>query len=407
MGGGGLHFRLSQALETAKSNKVPVRIDRVQIRHNDEFLSLGLVCTPLFSKKNNARYILVEFQEHLPKETGEKKRPPQEKGEKSLAVTELEQELLGTRQELKATIEKCETANEELKSSNEELLTNNEELQSTIEELESSKEEIQSTNEELETLNTELSKKNQELMKVEEDLNNMIAFSEIGTVLLDSDLCINRFTNEAKAVFNLDEERDIGRSIRDITNKMQYSKFAEDAEEVLDKLTRKEIKIHDHSGNWFVVRIFPYRTKKNVISGVVITFMDIIRHGASELYVQDAKKFFYNTLSALWEPILILDESLHIITANRAFLRTFKTTPKETENRFIFELGDNQWDIPELRKFLLEIIPRDSEFEGYEVVRDFPGIGRRNMSLNARKISQGEKRPAMILLGFRDITGDR
>lgn len=133
--------------------------------------------------------------------------------------------------------------------------------------------------------------------------------------------------------------------------------------------------------------------------------MDVIRFESSELYTRDARSFFYNTLSAQWEPILILDESFHVFTANRAFLRTFKTTPGETEHRFIFELGDNQWDIPGLRKFLVEVIPHDSEFEGYEVEHDFPGIGHRKMSLNARKIEQGEERPAMILLGFRDITG--
>jgi len=132
---------------------------------------------------------------------------------------------------------------------------------------------------------------------------------------------------------------------------------------------------------------------------------DVIRFESSELYTRDARSFFYNTLSAQWEPILILDESFHVFTANRAFLRTFKTTPGETEHRFIFELGDNQWDIPGLRKFLVEVIPHDSEFEGYEVEHDFPGIGHRKMSLNARKIEQGEERPAMILLGFRDITG--
>ena len=241
-------------------------------------------------------------------------------------------------------------------------------------------------------------------MKTEDDLNNLFSSTEIGTIFLDNDLRIKRFTHETKAVFNLNEERDIGRSIRDITTNLQYDRLADDADEVLDKLSRKEIKLQGKSGVWYVFRIVPYRTRKNVIGGVVITFMDVIRYEDSELYTRDARSFFYSTLSALWEPILILDESLKIFTANRAFLRTFKTTPKETENRSIFELGDTQWDILELKKFLTEIIPHDSEFEGYEVEHEFPGIGRRKMSLNARKIQQGDERPAMILLSFRDIT---
>jgi two-component system CheB/CheR fusion protein len=401
---GELHFRLSQAFETLKTGPEAVRVKRVQVRHNDEFLSLGLTCTPLSSKTGKSRYVLVEFEERPPKGLGAKKRGREEKGENHPAVAEIQKELRVTRQELQATIEELETANEELKSSNEELQANNEELQSTNEEMESSKEELQSTNEELETVNTELSKKNQDLMKAEDDLNNLFASTQIGTIFLDNDLHIQRFTHEAKAVFNLNEERDIGRSIRDITTNLQYDTLADDADEVLDKLIRKEIKLQGKSGVWYVFRIVPYRTRKNVIGGVVITFMDVIRYEDSELYTRDARSFFYSTLSALWEPILILDESFKVFTANRAFLRTFKTSPKETEGRSIFELGDHQWDIPELRKFLIEVIPHDSEFEGYEVEHEFPGLGRRKMSLNARKIEQGDERPAMILLSFRDIT---
>jgi two-component system CheB/CheR fusion protein len=390
---GELHFRLSQAFETLKTGPEAVRVKRVQVRHNDEFLSLGLTCTPLSSKTGKSRYVLVEFEERPPKGLGAKKRGREEKGENHPAVAEIQKELRVTRQELQATIEELETANEELKSSNEELQANNEELQSTNEEMESSKEELQSTNEELETVNTELSKKNQDLMKAEDDLNNLFASTQIGTIFLDNDLHIQRFTHEAKAVFNLNEERDIGRSIRDITTNLQYDTLADDADEVLDKLIRKEIKLQGKSGVWYVFRIVPYRTRKNVIGGVVITFMDVIRYEDSELYTRDARSFFYSTLSALWEPILILDESFKVFTANRAFLRTFKTSPKETEGRSIFELGDHQW-----------VIPHDSEFEGYEVEHEFPGLGRRKMSLNARKIEQGDERPAMILLSFRDIT---
>ena len=70
----------------------------------------------------------------------------------------------------------------------------------------------------------------------------------------------------------------------------------------------------------------------------------------------------------------------------------------------VFELGNDQWEIPELRKLLEEIIPYYNEFEGFEVEHDFPGIGHRKMSLNARRIEQHQERPPMILLSFKDIT---
>jgi two-component system CheB/CheR fusion protein len=400
---GELHVKLSQALGKVKEKRAATRIDGVQVRHNDEFLSLDLICTPLSLMRNKSHYILVEFKEHAPKEQIAEKRSTNEEDPKNPVVHEIEQKLRVTRQELQATIEELETANEELKSSNEELQANNEELQSTNEELESSKEELQSTNEELETLNAELSKKNQDLIKAEDDLNNLFSSTEIGTIFLDNDLNVKRFTPAAKEIFNLREERDIGRCIKDITNSLQYNTLDKDADEVLDKLIRKDVKIQSKNGTWYVVRIVPYRTRGNVIEGVVITFLHMAQYEDSELYVRDVKSFFYNTMSALWEPVMILDETLRIIMANRAFLRIFKTTPKETEDRSIFELDDKQWDIPELRKILEGIIPHDNEFEGFEVEHDFPGIGRRKMVLNARKIAQGEARPAMILLSFRDV----
>jgi two-component system CheB/CheR fusion protein len=407
MAHGDLHFRLYQAVDKAKNSHSPVKIENVHVRRDDDFLPIDLVCTPLSSKQEKSRYVLVEFEEKESKKPGSGQRKTAEQEDKDPDVQQLEQKLRVTRQELQATIEELETANEELKSSNEELQANNEELQSTNEELESSKEELQSTNEELETVNTELSKKNQDLMNAEDDLTNLFASSDIGTLFLDNDLTIKRFTPAAKAVFNLNEERDIGRSIKDITTNLDYDTLAEDTDEVLDKLTRKEIKVKGPDDSWYVVRIVPYRSRKNVIEGVIITFLDVSRFEESELDARDARSFFYSTLSAIWDPVLVLDEGLTVFTANRAFYRTFKTTPKETENRSIFELGDNQWEIPELRKFLEEIVPYDEEFEGFEVEHDFPGIGRRKMLLNARKITQGEQRDAMILLSLRDITGNR
>jgi two-component system CheB/CheR fusion protein len=80
------------------------------------------------------------------------------------------------------------------------------------------------------------------------------------------------------------------------------------------------------------------------------------------------------------------------------------TTPKKTLDRRLFELDDRQWDIPELRQFIEDIIPLDKHFEDYKVEGDFPRLGRRQISLNARRVEAGEEYPAMILLSFKDIT---
>jgi two-component system CheB/CheR fusion protein len=399
---GELHCRLSQGIEQVKKNKDPLQLEGVQVRAGEGFLTLEVILTPVPLRGEKKTWLLAEFKE----ETRPKPLEKEPQGEKEVdpRMTALEKKLQMTRHELQATIEELETSNEELKSANEELQANNEELQSTNEELESSKEELQSTNEELETVNAELSKKNQDLMKAEDDMNNLFASSDIGSIILDNDLCIKRFTPKAKEVFNLQEQRDIGRSISDITSSLDHENVAAEAESVLDTLIRKELKLRSRNGKTFVMRIVPYRSASNVIEGVVLTFLDTTELEKSELTGRDARSFLYETASALWEPILILDEKLHVFMANRAFYRLFKTSPNEAVNRSIFDLEEGQWDIPDLRRFLEEIIPMDKEFEGYQVHHEFPGIGPKKLVLNARKIEAGEERHPMILLSFRDDT---
>jgi len=189
-------------------------------------------------------------------------------------LAKLERELLSTREYLQSTNEELETSNEELKSTNEELQSVNEELQSTNEELETSKEELQSTNEELVTVNAELIKKVDELSEVNNDINNLLASTEIGTIFLDINLCIRRFTPAVIKIFNL-IHTDIGRPISDITAKIQIKDLHDHAKEVLRTLTRQELEVQDENGVWYSMRIMPYRTLENVIDGVVINFVDV------------------------------------------------------------------------------------------------------------------------------------
>jgi len=389
---GELHNRLTEAIEKVKKNREPVRVKPFSIRQNDHFLSLGLSLKPIL-EENRYRYILVEFLEDRSPET----RPKAAADEKGV-VTGLRQELRATRHELHATIEELETANEELKSSNEELQANNEEL-------ESSKEELQSINEELETVNAQQTRKNEALMTVEDDLNNLFAASEIGTLFLDTELNIKRFNPKAKAIFNVREDRDVGRSIKDITSNLTYDTLARDADEVLDTLVRKEIQVRSMDGaSQYLVRIVPYRSRKNVIEGLIITFLDITRYEALRTGLRDFKTFFNNTLSALWEPVLLLNEDLTVFTANDSFYRIFRTSSKETENRPFFDLGEGQWNIPKLRESLERVIPDNEGFEAFEVKRTFPNLGDRKMVLNARRIDPGEKHPAMVMVSFKNPT---
>jgi two-component system, chemotaxis family, CheB/CheR fusion protein len=189
-------------------------------------------------------------------------------------IADLERELSAKEQYLQITIEELETSNEELKSTNEELQSSNEELQSTNEELETSREELQSVNEELVTVNAELQIKLDALLQTSNDLSNLMSSTGIGTLFVDNDLRIARFTPSATDVINV-IETDIGRPLAHLAPKLQYHGLVQDVRAVLDTLIPVEREVASSEERFYLMRIMPYRTLQNVIEGAVITFSDI------------------------------------------------------------------------------------------------------------------------------------
>ena len=104
------------------------------------------------------------------------------------------------------------------------------------------------------------------------------------------------------------------------------------------------------------------------------------------------------------QPFIVLTSDFRVEYANRAFYETFKVTGQETLDRSLLELGNGQWDIPELHALLGEVLPKDENVQDFRVQRDFETIGRRSMLLNARRIAGDERRPSMILLAITDVT---
>jgi len=107
------------------------------------------------------------------------------------------------------------------------------------------------------------------------------------------------------------------------------------------------------------------------------------------------------------EPLLVLDEALRVVVASRSFYRAFNVTPQETEGRYLYELGDGQWNIPALRQLLEDIIQRHTTIEAYEVEHDFPASGRRAMLLNARKVFYEGNNSTSLLVAIEDVTERR
>ena len=270
----GLKAKLGTALHNAARQKKATTYEALRIQYNGGFRIIDLTVSPLTETNLKENFMLVMFEDKTPPQKPDsKKRTKISKDDADPRVVSLEEELQSTKEHLQTTIEELETSNEELKSTNEELQSVNEEMQSTNEELETSKEELQSTNEELITVNTELQNKVDELSEANNDINNLLAATDIGTIFLDTQLCIKRYTPAMTKIFNL-ISTDVDRPIGDITAKIDHSDLAKDAEQVLDTLAQKEAELQTKDGAWYAMRIAPYRTIENVIDGVVITFVE-------------------------------------------------------------------------------------------------------------------------------------
>src|SRR5437763_619192 len=122
-----------------------------------------------------------------------------------------------------------------------------------------------------------------------------------------------------------------------------------------------------------------------------------------EPLVEDIQDYALNIVDTVREPLLILDSTLRVRSANRAFYQTFKVSPAETAARLRYELGNGQWDSPDLRTLLEDIVPKSSVFDDFELEHTFPEIGRRVMLLNARKLQAG-RHGELLVLAMEDVT---
>jgi two-component system CheB/CheR fusion protein len=289
----GLRQELTTALHKAARSSDPVRREGVRIKSNGDFTTVDLTVGPVPADANpeegNAdpapRLFLVVFEK-----VRAKPAPPgdasasvagggagggESTAEVDQRIAELTQALQAKEEYLQVTNEDLQSTNEALNFSNEEMQSLNEELQATNEELETSKEELQSVNEELATVNAELQTRVSDLSRSNNDLNNLLAGTGIGTIFVDGKMRIRNFTPAITQAINL-LPADVGRPVGQIvSNLIGYVDLVADVQAVLDKLTNKEVEVQTQAGEWYLLRIRPYRTVDNAVDGAVITFTDI------------------------------------------------------------------------------------------------------------------------------------
>ncbi len=274
----GLRSSLVSTFHKAVETKETACSPGLYVKTNSHFSTVNLTIRPVTSglaaSPESPLYLII--LEDAPAVQSPPPAAPAGTGQETdTLILALRQELRAKEDYLRSANEELESSTEELKASNEEMQSVNEELQSSNEELETSKEELQSVNEELATVNAELQTKVADLTRANNDMNNLLAGTGVGTVFVDHQLRILRFTPAARTVINLIPS-DVGRPVAHIvSNLVGYDRLVADTRSVLDSLAPIDTTIQALDGKWYAMHIQPYRTLENVIEGAVISFVDV------------------------------------------------------------------------------------------------------------------------------------
>jgi two-component system CheB/CheR fusion protein len=348
---------LSRLLFQAKQGKAPLTSKTVQLNSGDSSNYYKVIVRKIVEPNIPEGLLHITFMEDpdtINSHPETLKEAEDVSAEEADIIEALEKELEHTKEQLHITIEEYETSNEELQASNEELQSMNEELRSTTEQLETSKEELQSVNEELKSVNTELERKIEKLNEANSNLKNLMESTDIATLFINGNNCVQFFTSAATDLFNLIPS-DTGRPFEHITHQLNYSSIQSDIEYVNKNLETIKKVVADDKDHQYIMRLRPYRTINDKIDGVVLTFVDITTLKKAEKRLKEEversenlqKQILSNSLAERWE----LGEYLHDNLGQ--ILATIKIMIHELKN----ELTDNGEETisPPLREIINEI----------------------------------------------------
>lgn len=349
----GVTFDLRSMVQEAVKEGHAIRREHRMMKSDGGATPVNLEVVPLPGAPSKERYFLVVFEPGTPPEGAPKrgkplKRAPGVAGREEREVPELRGELEKTQRYLQSAVEEQEATNEEMRAANEEILSSNEELQSTNEELETAKEELQSANEELATVNEELENRNAELATVNSDLLNLLSSVNLPVVILDNDLRIRRFTPAAERIFNI-IPTDVGRPISDLRHSLEIPNLNQMFFDVVESVSSRELEVRDHEGQWYSLRIRPYKTTDNRIAGVVLALMDI--H-----LLKSSLKAEERLLGLVPDSIVLCDLGGKITVWNKHAEDAFGYTSAEARGNHLFSLLKTTFPKPaeEIQREFLE-----------------------------------------------------
>jgi two-component system CheB/CheR fusion protein len=398
----GLSFQLSGAVHRAVQARTDVELDGLEVLTDGHPQRLRLQVRYLRQPETLAGLLLITFEDQpTPRRVRRPKGTNASDEERDALVQALDKELQFTKHRLQTSMEEMETSLEELKSTNEELQSANEELQSTNEETMTNKEEMQSLNEELMTLNLEYQTKSEELSQaVANDLKDLLDATNIAIIFVDNDLLIKRFSASVGRIISL-VPSDEGRPLAHFASKLRHGTLLPEAQRVLDRLIPHESQVQTTAGEWFAMRITPYRTLDNYISGAVITFTEINELKQLEARLQASLRLAESIVHAVREPLLALDADLRVLTLNAAFASLFQLDAA-AQGRPLASLNGGAWQQPAVHQQLLRLLDpaTTAELDGLAVDAAFPPAGHLRLRLYARRLPAAiDGQVAGLLLG--------
>jgi two-component system, chemotaxis family, CheB/CheR fusion protein len=394
---------LRRAVQRASEGDWLVRDEGATIEIEGRQEEVSIEVSPIVTGDGPEKYFLIVFNRGI---RGNPSRaiegavlPPDIEHDTQL----LHRELAETREFLRSVREEYEANAEELRAANEEARSANEELQSTNEELGTTKEELQSANEELTTVNEELQNRNRELAAINSDLRNVLSSVTLAILMVDDDLRVRRFNTAAEKLLGLGPI-DVGRPIGHLRGRFETPILEEQVRRVIDTLNATTEEVQDANRGWYSIGVRPYRTVDERIAGAVITFQDIdvLKRGRDA--AEQGREYAESLIETVREPLVVLDADLRVQRATVAFYQTFLVSREEVEGRFLYDLGNGQWNRQRLRELLGSALFKSEPFQDFEVEHDFPHIGRRKMRLNARRIPLRDSQQRTLLLAMEDVT---
>lgn len=309
-----LSIPVSTALHRIRQGKTEVAYDSIQLASEAGEKWINLRLRHISDDQHPGGLILVLFEENkLMPPRGEHSEVYDANKLSSQHIRDLQNELQATQASLQATIRELETSNEKYQATNEELKASNQELHS-------SNEELHSVNQELYTVNAEYQSKIHELTSLHNDIDNLLRSTDIGTIFLDRNMCIRKFTPAVTTFVPL-LPQDLGRPLNHLSLTFADERLLQDVKRVVQGGERVERELQTPSGDWFLLQIQPFLMDNGTGDGAILSFIDISDLERAQSAVKDSQLLLQATLDALPIFIAAIDRHGEIISINAAWQR--------------------------------------------------------------------------------------